>query len=327
MTSRKPLPEELEDIPFTRSAAITARISLGRLRASDLHRPFHGVHQLNSHPASIERLCRAYQTRMADGHAFSHLTAAKLYGLPLPLYVEADSTLHVSAAAPRKAPTGARVTGHRLAASQWETRELIHLEPDTAQIFAFCLVSPAIAWAQLATVLAVGDLVALGDAIVGGEVPLASTEQLRAVARAWRGRRGATAITSAAGQVRVGSLSRPETLMRLILIRAGFPEPQLNMVVTDARGHSIAMADLSWPKYRVLIEYEGDIHRVSRGKFTRDITRGERYADGGWFQLRASSVDVFDDPNPFLARLARRLRERGWDPGRHEIPHIAGERP
>ena len=133
-------------------------------------------------------------------------------------------------------------------------------------------------------------------------------------------------MTEAIGMVRVGSLSRPESLLRVILIRAGFPEPVLNLQVTDGLGRPVSMADLCWPGFRVLVEYEGDSHRTSPSKFRSDITRGERYQDGGWFQLRASASDVFGDPNPFIGRLARRLTERGWVPP-HELRRVVGARP
>ena len=36
-----------------------------------------------------------------------------------------------------------------------------------------------------------------------------------------------------------------------------------------------------------LVEYEGDIHRVSRGKFRSDITVANGTRTPAWFQLRA----------------------------------------
>ena len=74
------------------------------------------------------------------------------------------------------------------------------------------------------------------------------------------------------------------------------------------------MTDLCWPKYRTLVECEGDYHRSSRSQFRSDITRMEMFTDGGWAGLRAHADDVFGDPNPFVARLWRRLEQRGWHP-------------
>jgi hypothetical protein len=325
MSRRSPLPEEFAEVPFTARSARQAGMSAGRLRASDLAHPFRGVRVAAAQPDELPWRCGAYQRAMHPRHVFSHETAAELYGLPLPLYVRASNTLHVSSPAPLRAPAGVGITGHQISAAIWSSREFIYYGP-LGMLFVFQLASPEFVWAQLAPRLLVDDLVAVGDAIVGGRAPLGTIADLHQIAGAAVGHRGAKTIAAAIEHVRVGSLSRPETLLRLILVRAGFPEPVLNLEVTDASGRPIAMADLCWPEYRVLVEYEGDGHRMSRGKFRSDITRGERYQDGGWFQLRASADDVFRDPNPFAGRLARRLRERGWHPAVAELRPVAGAR-
>ncbi|MBX3093434.1 MAG: hypothetical protein KF680_02665 [Cryobacterium sp.] len=155
---------------------------------------------------------------------------------------------------------------------------------------------------------------------------MVTLDELAATIAAHTGRRGVRALQRALSLVRVGSLSRPESLLRLMLVRAGIPEPRLNLTVCDRSGAAIAMADLCWPDYRVLIEYEGDGHRTSRAKFRSDITRIEKYADGDWFGMRASADDVFVDPNPFAGRIARRLAAQGWRSRRTELRHIAAAR-
>ena len=132
-------------------------------------------------------------------------------------------------------------------------------------------------------------------------------------------------MADAVGSVRVGPLSRPESLQRLQLVRAGVPEPALNVRVEDRAGRLISMADLSWPEYRVLLEYEGDGHRTSRTKFLSDMTRGENYADGGWFPMRSHAGYVFGNPNELTRRVARRLSERGWR-APTQLRHVAAAR-
>jgi hypothetical protein len=262
---------------------------------------------------------------MNPKHAFSHATAAELYQLPVPAYA-LGAGLHVAAPFPLRAPSGKGVIGHQVAQSLWARQDIVPEDYETDRLFAFTALTPELVWAQLAETLACDDLVAIGDAIVGGGHPIGTIAGLREMTHACTGRRGAHRMAAAVELVRVGSLSRPESLLRLIVVRAGIPEPALNLQVTDGLGRPISMADLCWPEFRVLVEYEGDGHRVSPGKFRSDITRGERYQDGGWFQLRASARDVFGDPNPFVGRLARRLRERGWRPGSRELRQVAGAR-
>src|SRR5690606_31302738 len=82
-----------------------------RLRASDLVAPFHGVRTMAA-PATVRERCAAYAARMAPAHAFSHATAAALYGIPLPWRLERDHRLHVTASSPAYPPQARGVVGH-----------------------------------------------------------------------------------------------------------------------------------------------------------------------------------------------------------------------
>lgn len=332
VSHRVPLPPAFVAKPFSRRKALSAGLSDSRLRSRDLVRSFHGVRIHRDLPNDTLWRCRSYQERMGAGFTFSHWTAAALLGVPLPDYVD-RSTVHVSARHPARKPGGVGVTGHQVAADVWQSTELILRDDDTGDLDVFPIVPPALLWAQLATTLDLDDLVAVGDAIVTSRGPsvlavgsMAVLDDLAAIAAVHAGRRGVRALQRALRLVRVGSLSRPESLLRLMLVRAGIPEPHLNLTVCDRAGAAIAMADLCWPDYRVLVEYEGDGHRTSRTKFRSDITRIEKYADGDWFGMRASADDVFVDPNPFIGRVARRLVARGWRPRRTELRHIAAAR-
>lgn len=270
---------------------------------------------------------------MNPAHFFSHQTAADLYDLPLPAYAHSNK-LHVSVTAPMRAPESAGVVGHRMSGPPQRVRDLVLRDGPTAELFAFPVVEPVHLWAQLAPLLDVEDLVAIGDAIVTS-LPrrglldvgaLASIDDLWAITAARGGERGAVSMRRALPSIRKGALSRPESLIRLMALRAGFPEPALNFEVRDDAGLILAVGDLCWPEWRVVVEYDGDYHRRERWKFRSDVTRGERYADAGWFQLRAHAEDVFDDPNDFLGRLWRRMRARGWNPGRRELRQIRNAR-
>lgn len=334
MNRRAELPEQLQAEPFSRRKAMQSGVSAGRLKAHDLERPFHGVFCPMGSTSRPHHQLRAYQERMNPAHVFSHHSAAKIYGLPLPLYASADNRVHVAVSAPGRAPAGAGVAGHRLGQPRWSRRDIVLRDIDADQIYALPASDPEFVWAQLAEHLDVGDLVALGDAIVGrttgpdirGDRALADTNDLRRVAELHRGSRGAKAMEAAVEYIRPGSLSRPESLLRFMLVRAGLPEPVPNIRVDDAKGRLIAMPDLCWPEFRLLIEYQGDGHRVSKSKFRSDITRLEEFADGDWFAMQASADDVFGDPNPFAGRVWRRLVARGWNPRRRQLRHIVGAR-
>lgn len=83
-----------------------------RLRAGDLHRPFHGVR--SGGPITTPLLAaNAFQPRLAADEVSSHVTAALLWGIPLPRHLEDDDTVHVTSAGRSRARRSEGVRGHR----------------------------------------------------------------------------------------------------------------------------------------------------------------------------------------------------------------------
>jgi len=324
VTARSFLPSRLLDLPFARQTAVSSGVSASRLRARDLRTPFHGVWVDAALPCDVFWSSRAYLERMSATNVFSHVTAAQLYRLPVPQYLADARIIHVSRSAGGTAPSGRGVMGHELSGELWQTRDVVHREQERGELFAFPVVAPGVLWAQLAEVLDGDDLVALGDAIVTGPSPLAGIQDLRAVVELCAGRRGARSMRDALPSIRSGPLSRPESLVRLQMVRGGLPEPVLNSTVHDQHGERIGEPDFCWPEFRVLAEYDSEQFHGERRR-RPDRERLELYNDGGWASVVAYRSDVFTDPNPFLGRLARRLRAGGWRPDR-EPWHIAGAR-
>jgi hypothetical protein len=208
------------------------------------------------------------------------------------------------------------VRGHCVRAGLWATEPILVSSGGAA--FYVPVIGAPLTWVGMATAIDVADLVALGDAML---TQGAATEQgLSQAVASWGDGRGAQRLRAAVTLLRRGAESRPESLLRLQIQRAGLPEPAVNVPVIDRRGRRLFRPDLSWPEYRVLVEYEGDIHRLSQRRFRSDITRMEQYADAGWHGLRAVADDVFETPDVFLKRLQRRLLERGLRP--RELTHV-----
>lgn len=323
MTQRSELPGGIGDAPFSRRAAVLAGVAESRMRANDLQAPHRGMRRAADLPDDIFWRARDCLQIMAASAVFSHGTAALLHGLPLPLYCDRD--LHVSVPTGSRPPERRTVVGHEIAHEHWIRNEIVHQDYERGDLFALPVVSPALAWAQLADRVDPADLVAIGDAILAANPPLSTMDELVALALRWRGRRGARALAWAAPRLRLRSWSRPETLFRLMQVEVGIPEPQLNALVYDRAGKPLTSPDQSWPDYRVLLEYEGDGHR-SKGRFRADITRYENYVDGGWSLVRVHAGDVFENPNPALGRLARRLTAAGWHQPRRELRIVAAAR-
>ncbi|HET8958060.1 MAG TPA: hypothetical protein VFM95_06355 [Microcella sp.] len=109
-----------------------------------------------------------------------------------------------------------------------------------------------------------------------------------------------------------GVMSRPETLLRLAINRAGLPDPVVGYTIEHLGWQQ--RPDLAWPEFAVLAEYEGDHHRTSQRQFRHDVTRFDQYLDAGWSPVRVLSPDLFRNPMSMLARLEHRLRRNGWEP-------------
>ncbi|AYF98853.1 hypothetical protein D7I47_11720 [Protaetiibacter intestinalis] len=106
--SRPPrrLPPELAGLAIRTSEAAIWDVSRSRMRRRDVAHPFHGVSGVELRLDTIRERCAAFQPIMLDGQAFSHVTAAALYGAPLPSWLT-DEPLHVSVLFPRTPPPGA----------------------------------------------------------------------------------------------------------------------------------------------------------------------------------------------------------------------------
>lgn len=271
-------------------------ITSSRMRAKDVAHPFRGVHMIGGRPVDLRERATALLPLLRDGDVFSHATAAILLGAPLPR--GHDRVIHVTSQADNRIRRPG-VHGHRAA------------EVPRTVTFGLPIATPAYAWFQLATLLRHDDLVAVGDYLVTprrlpSQPAIASVEALRATIpeRA----RGAGRARRALAEVRVGAESRMETLTRLLLIRAGLPEPELNprLTIGSRRLHP----DLLYREWNLVLEYEGDGHRTDPVAWRRDIWRREAFQEAGFRVIQVHAEDVIAEREQFLARVCRAIAER-----------------
>lgn len=282
----RPLPAELSGRPFSVGDGLARGLPRGRMSEGDLVTPFKGVRMSSAIPYGPRELAAAFALRRPAGHVISHTTALLLWGAPLPRRVEEQARLHVSAF-DGVTPRAVRTTGHTLDASR----------TGVSALNAVPLTDPASSWVLSAPLLDLDDLVAAGDFLVTGSEPfdrtppLTSTDALAAVVDAHAGARGIRRAREALGFIRYGSLSRQETFMRLMLERAGLPEPELNYSVAAPDGGKVAMVDLAYPGVGVAVEFESLLHQ-SPAKFRRDIRKQQELEAIGWKLHRLTSDDV-----------------------------------
>ncbi|GAA4176701.1 hypothetical protein [Gryllotalpicola koreensis] len=241
--------------------------------------------------------------------AFCGVTAAALHGMPLPpAYDSRYRSLDVAVAAPRTPPRAEGIIGHKLVAGSVSVVTVAGLP---------VLWTPDV-WCQLAAVLSREDLVAAGDFLLSGDAwagrmrrPLCTIEQLAAAVARYAGKRGAKNLRWALGRLRADVDSRTESLLRLLLVEAGIPEPLVHLAVSVANGQLTLHPDLALPQFGVCFEYQGDGHR-DRDRFLSDIDRNELLRAAGWEVIEVTSKDLFHDREAFLQRVFAVLRRRGF---------------
>jgi hypothetical protein len=282
-----------------RAVGLTRR----QLDGAAMQRPFRGLRTIGvDHDDHVDK-CRAYSAFERGQHAFSHQSAAIIHGLPLPRWALPED-IHVSVFAPVKPPQMLGVVGHELRAAGHRVMLVDGLR----------VVAAEDAWAQLSTVLPLEDLVVIGDWLVTGDEPYSGTSSAWSMAdldRAVRHharRPGIRRLRQAFECVRFGSLSPQETRLRLLLVGAGLPEPELNYRVQH-HGRSVAMVDLAYPDRRIAIEYLGDIHRTDRDVFREDVARRERLVEAGWDVVFLTADDL-KPPVPRALLTVRRAVAR-----------------
>lgn len=296
------MPPELGRRAFTVSEGHALGLGEGRLRHRDLSRPTHGVRQAGADPqrAELTLLAEAVSLVLPAGSAFSHMTAARILGLPVPQRwapAEPIDVMNVSSA-PMIRRTGCK--GHR----GLESRRVVRRG-------GLQVVSPEDTWCDLASTgsLDLDDVIVLGDAVVHHRRGIPLSQLAEAVGRrpGWRGRR---LMDEALAQLRPRNNSPMETRARLFFLRGGLPEPELNVVINDRdSGQWLSESDFVWREQRVVAEFDGDHHRTDRRQWQNDVARRENLQDEGWdfVQLTYASVMVHPRNQATLRRLRRLL--------------------
>lgn len=262
---------------FTVAEARAAGLGPSRLAGPDLSRPTHGVRTL-SPPETFRDRVIATRLALPSDVAFSHLAAARLWGLPLPRELEdgpIDAMRTTSAARVRRRGC----IGRRGLESR-----------TTVTDRGILLTSLEDTWCDLGEMLEVDDLVVVGDAVARR---LADAAPLRDALQRRVRPRGAVALRAALRLIRVGSDSPMETRCRMVFHRAGLPEPELNAVISDAGGAFLCRSDFVWRERRVLAEYQGKDHFESFRRGDDDISRRLLLEDDGWKYVEMTKRDYY----------------------------------
>jgi hypothetical protein len=258
--------------PFTLQRGLDAGLTERVLRGPAYQRLMHGVYAPAGVTPTTTVRARAALLLAPEGALLARHTAATVWGGVVPaspniqLVIPPGSRLRVSG-------IDARV--RRRPASLWHN--------------GLPMTTPAQTFLDLASDLDLVDLVVLGDSLVRAGV--AAPEDLVAAAAAHTGRHARRARRAAA-YVRSGVDSPMESRLRMLLVLAGLPEPVVNHALRDeSTGRVRYRLDLSYPQWRIAVEYDGRQHAENTAQWRWDVQRREDLdVDGcGWSWCSAAT--------------------------------------
>ena len=276
--------------PFTAQDAEAASMSEFELRRS--HRVvFRGVYV--SKDVTVSPTLRAEAALLiAPRHAFiSHHSAAQMWGGLVPHHPD----VHVTYPGVRAQAAG--IAAHRRKRAQVVVRHA-----------GVPVTSPLQTFLDLSHVLDLVDLVVLGDSLVRRK--RFTPQQLREFVDSGGGPHIRRARRAAA-LVRRGVDSAMETRVRLLIVFAGLPEPEVDHRVHDQDGKLLRRYDLSYLTHRLIIVYDGRQHADSEDQWLTDIRRDEQLDDELIRRLVIVSRDVYSTPGRTLGRITRAMRAQG----------------
>ena len=325
--------------PFSLAQARAAGMTEREWRDRALVRATRGV-RAPREAHTLQERARVMALAIPEPFAFSHSTAARLWGLPLPAPYEDELTLHVLRG---RAIERLGCTGHAGLPSR-----------QTALVRGLPVTSLADTWVDLGELaepaLTRDDLVVIGDAIalaldralapvdedddaawadyvaasydaeqatwsrraaVGMDAEPAGVTTMRE-ARDRRVRpRGAVLLDSALERVRPRVRSPQETRTRLMFVAAGLPEPETGAQIGTHSGWW-GEFDLAWRRQRVAVEYQGAPHGTLASRRS-DRAKFRLVEDEGWlvFEVFAHDLRPGVHRRELLDRIGRALKERG----------------
>ncbi|GAA2131594.1 hypothetical protein [Actinomadura napierensis] len=266
------------------------------LRSAQYRHVLHDVYVPASLDDCVRVRCDAASLVLPPTAVFCGVTAARLYGVPVP-----DTDARVHAAVPATASTVPRI------------RELkVHSYTITAEhlrnLHGRRVISPERLFLELAASVRRIDLIIAGDHMLRHR--LCTRERLNKFLQDCYRRRGVRKARFAMPHLEPRSDSPAETRLRMLIVDANLPRPVANQDVFNDWGVWLARPDLSYPAVKIAIEYEGLHHQQDHGQYSHDIERDGRLIDDGWIVIRVNKDGLFRSPRIVVNRVRKALAQQ-----------------
>ncbi len=296
------VPAALRNKPFKLADAQTLGVTRGQLRAARYGRLGSGMYHWVGLKESPQLTLTAAARRLPRGAAFSGRTAAWLHGLDVEPCDPIEVTIPEPAGSSRVAGTSVRRAA--LAAGEIVLRRRL---PATS---------------ALRTAVDLGGRNPLQEAVVSVDLflhaQLVSLDDLLRHVAGHSGAWGIARLRRAVDLAEPKSESAMESRLRMLLVTAGLPKPEVQIDVHDDRGRFLGRPDLLYPRQRLAIEYDGGNHR---DRMVEDNRRQNGLVGAGYRLLRFTAGDVYNSPETVAMQVRHGLTENRQPKGHKRSPH------
>jgi hypothetical protein len=225
---------------------------------------------------------------LPEGAAFSGRTALWLHGLE----VEPCDPIEVTIPEPNGGSRRAGATVRRTALARAEIVLRKGLPTTSA----------------LRTVVDLGGRNPLTEGVVAADqvlhAKLAATAQLRIYIAEHRRAKGIARLRRVVDLAEPMAESPMETRLRMLLVLAGLPRPEVQGPIHDDEGNPLGRPDLLYRVQRLAVEYDGDNHR---DRLAADNRRQNRLIGAGFRLLRFTASDVYRFPDSVVMQVRHAL--------------------
>ena len=268
----------MTDIQLARSGVVTSR-NFTRLGYQRLIRGVYGLPPGDAGGDEWERKRSQFLTRVqavmamyqGTGIVAFGVTALQVMGVALPLRLQDWNTCHILVPRSGVHPERQGVVTHRS----------IHPPTVWRLCFGVPVPHPVNQWLQLRGAT-IDELVQVGDGFLRRKDPLLTLDEMRGRLADLTGWAGVKKASTALTWVRAKTDSLYETKTRLLLVRAGLPEPVVNLEVWCGRVGRLFHVDLGYEKEKIAVEYDGAVHVGDRTQMSIDAERRRILQDEGW---------------------------------------------
>jgi len=285
------VPPGLTNAPFTSAEASDLGVTRSQLRGASYRRLGSGLYRWVGLEESPQLVLTAVAKRLPAGAAFSGRTAAWLHGLdlapcdpievtiPAPMRIDRRAGAHVR----RAALDGDEIMPRRGLPTTSPLRTLIDLGGRDPLIEG-AVVADLILHARLVTMNELRNYVARHPRTKG-------VARLRRVAE----------LADPKAE------SAMETRLRVLLVLAGLPRPEVQVSIQDDEGRFLGRPDLLYRRQHLAIEYDGGNHRE---RLVDDNRRQYGLVGAGYRLLRFTAADVYGTPQMVAMQVRNGLGGR-----------------